>query len=191
MVSSNLVLLLIPIPVLLKLQIPSPRKPILLFLFSSAIFVIICTILRTYYSLKILSTLSIALGCADRDCFVVVIVASLPGIRPLFRNTRSIGSSNQARTTNKQSSGHLGSFPPKLRGNNKTYISPSSNHTDRFELLDWQERSLSQRRPPPADSEECILNHKQSLPDQRHPHGIKVTHELILEHDQIDSFVRH
>jgi hypothetical protein len=90
MVSSNLVLLLIPIPVLLKLQIPSPRKPILLFLFSSAIFVIICTILRTYYSLKILSTLSIALGCADRDCFVVVIVASLPGIRPLFRNTRWI-----------------------------------------------------------------------------------------------------
>ncbi|KAF7589990.1 hypothetical protein BBP40_003434 [Aspergillus hancockii] len=147
------------------------------------LFVIICTILCVYYSLKSLSNLSIALGWADRECFVAAIVASMPGIKPLFRNARWLGSSNRARTTSKQSSAHLGSLPSKLRGGNKTFISSSSKDTNRFELLDRQERS--HRRPPPGNSEECILDHKDGAPDTGHPQGLKLRLLSLLMYDTV------
>ncbi|KAE8146585.1 hypothetical protein BDV25DRAFT_48283 [Aspergillus avenaceus] len=189
-VLSDLVVLLVPIPVLLKLQIPLPRKLILIFLFSSGIFVIICSILRAYYSLKSLSTLSIALGWADRECFVAAIVASLPGIKPLFRNTRWLGSSNRNRSTDKQSSRYPGSYPQKFRGSSKTYVSSHSRDTDRFELLDHQGRSSAQKKLSTVESQESILP-KDERAVQESQQGIKVTRELILEHERPDAVPRH
>ena len=69
-------------------------------MFSSGFFIMICTILRAYYSLASITSLPIALGWASRECFVAAIVASLPGIKPLFRNTKILGSSNRKKSHN-------------------------------------------------------------------------------------------
>ncbi|PKY07415.1 hypothetical protein P168DRAFT_279388 [Aspergillus campestris IBT 28561] len=106
-VASDLLVMIIPIPILLKLQIPPARKIILIILFCSGIFVMISTVLRAYYSIKSINTLTIALGWADRECFVAAIIASLPGIKPLFRNTSWLGSG--ARSGKQGSGGSYGS----------------------------------------------------------------------------------
>ncbi|KAE8356256.1 hypothetical protein BDV28DRAFT_127282 [Aspergillus coremiiformis] len=152
---TDLLILLIPIPVLLKLQIPLPRKLILTFLFSSGIFVMICTILRTYYSLNDLASLAIALGWANRECFVAAIVASLPGIKPLFGKSKWLGSWNRGRPVKNAPA----SLSQRLRGGNQTFVSAA---VDRVELLD--------RRHEVGGCREV------------HPSGIQVTRELKVEH---------
>jgi len=80
--------MLIPLPMLWKLHIPIRRKIALVFLFCSGIFIIICSILRTYYSFSDISKITIAQSWADREGFVSMVVISTPGIWPLFRKCR-------------------------------------------------------------------------------------------------------
>lgn len=65
--STDVCVLLIPFPILFKLQVPLYRKIALGFLFSSGFFVMIATILRAYYSLRSIEDLPIALGWAVRE----------------------------------------------------------------------------------------------------------------------------
>ncbi|KAH8433347.1 uncharacterized protein LDX57_010982 [Aspergillus melleus] len=185
-VASDLVCLIIPIPVLAKLQIPLARKLVLVVLFSSGLFIMICTILRAYYSLKSISTLSIALGWADRECFVAAMVASLPGIKPLFRNTGWFGSTNRGKSSGKPT-GAYASFGSKYPGTNKTYVSSFGKDTDRFELIERQEKSMGTRQSSAGDSVEQILP-----PGEPHdPHRITVTREYILEEDRASPAPEH
>lgn len=172
-VVSDIIIILIPIPILVKLQVPLHRKAILTAMFSSGIFIMICTILRVYYSLKSLTTLSIALGWANRECFVAAIVVSLPGIKPLFRNTRWIGSSNRGKQynyTGPSSSGYNG-FGSKSSGNTKTYITSlvSSNRTGHVELQDVPtttttlgDRDSGDAKRASTASKELILNNSNT-----------------------------
>lgn len=134
-VVSDILIMVIPIPLLIKLQVPLHRKLILAVMFSSGIFIMICTVLRAYYSLESLSTLSIALGWANRECFVAAIVVSLPGIKPLFRSSRWIGSSRRYKGSNSYDTGpssgcNTGFSKGGSAGNTKTYISSfvANNH---------------------------------------------------------------
>ena len=178
--------LIIPIPVLVKLQIPTARKLVLLVLFSSGLFIMICSILRAYYSLKSISTLSIALGWADRECFVAAIVASLPGIKPLFRNTGWFGSTNRGKSTGKPT-GAYASFGSKFPGTNKTYVSSFGNDTDRFELIERQEKCMATRQSSLGESVEQIL----PPGDSHDPNRITVTREYILEEDRASPVPGH
>ena len=63
-------------------------------LFSMGFFCIIATILRAYYSLLSIDTLSIALGWASRETFVGTVVACAPGIKPLFSSAHWFRSSS-------------------------------------------------------------------------------------------------
>lgn len=180
-------------------------------MFSSGVFIMICTILRAYYSLKSLTTLSIALGWANRECFVAAIVVSLPGIKPLFRNTRWIGSSNRGKQynyTGPSSSGYNG-FGSKSSGNTKTYITSlvSGNRTRHMELQDvtmtatttMGDRNSDRKRASTA-SKELILNHDSARAQEEddagsgsrsgsgnengnHPLAIRVTREYTLERE--------
>jgi hypothetical protein len=76
--------MIIPMPLLLKVKVHWTRKLVLGLFFSSGAFVMIASILRSYYSLKSISDLPIALGWADREGFVAAVTVSLPGIKPLF-----------------------------------------------------------------------------------------------------------
>lgn len=172
-VVSDIIIILIPIPILVKLQVPLHRKAILTAMFSSGIFIMICTILRAYYSLKSLTTLSIALGWANRECFVAAIVVSLPGIKPLFRNTRWVGSSNRGKQynyTGPSSSGY-NNFGSKGSGNTKTYITSlvSSNRTGHVELHDVPtttttlgDRDSGDVKRASTASKELILNNNSA-----------------------------
>ena len=185
-VTSDIVIMIIPIPLLIKLQVPLQRKLILAVMFCSGIFIMICTILRAYYSLKSLTTLSIALGWANRECFVAAIVVSLPGIKPLFRNSRWLGSSNRGKSSNAPSSypygGGYGSSSKASAGNTKTYISSliSGNHNARrhYELDDVTISNTmvdaDEGKRASTASKELILGDDS---------GIRVTTEYTLEHE--------
>lgn len=147
--------MLIPVPILIKLQLPLARKIILVLMFSSGIFIMICTVLRAYYSLKDISTLNIALGWATRECFVAAIVVSLPGIKPLLRGSRWLGSSQPAEISSRYND--LDSSR-----NNKAFFSSRSgtrpDSPDNYELRGGPQTTVKASRASSAgESEEYIL----------------------------------
>lgn len=89
-------IMLIPMPLLFKLQVPLFRKLALGGIFSLGIFVVVCTILRCYYSLSSLENLPLALGWASRETFVATFAVCAPGIKPLFSKGRWFRSTNGA-----------------------------------------------------------------------------------------------
>ncbi|KAJ5517066.1 hypothetical protein N7527_008626 [Penicillium freii] len=186
-VLSDICIILIPIPILAKLQVPLQRKLILVLMFSSGIFIMICTVLRAYYSLSSITNLGTALGWADRECFVAAIVVSLPGIKPLFRNTSWLGSSNRKNSKNPyyRSDGHNG-FGSKASGNTKTFVTSRSRKSGGFELdsvLNTKGDRLSE-----TGSEEHILDSHLGaeipVSPGRDKMAIRVTTEYALESEQ-------
>jgi hypothetical protein len=101
--------LAIPMPLLFKVQIPLWRKIALMVLFGSGLFVIITTILRTYYSLMSINQLPIAMGWSSREMFVGTIVVCLPGIKPVFRNMGWFGLRTQSKSGSAAPTGGNGS----------------------------------------------------------------------------------
>lgn len=163
-------------------------------MFSSGIFIMICTILRAYYSLASITSLPIALGWADRECFVAAIVASLPGIKPLFRNTRLLGSTNRKKSGNPyyDSEGY-NNFGSKASGKTKTFISSrrSGSHARHFELDSVLQTKNDDGRTSSGNSEEYILEStKDPRPSitgasiQQNDLAIHVTTEYSLESEQ-------
>lgn len=74
----------IPLPLLWQAQLPIGRKLILGVFFASGIFIIIATLLRTFYALRSLTDLLIATQWATREYLITAIVVSAPAIKPLF-----------------------------------------------------------------------------------------------------------
>ncbi|KAI0002794.1 hypothetical protein F4779DRAFT_622095 [Xylariaceae sp. FL0662B] len=74
----------IPLPLLWQAKLPITRKLILGVLFSSGIFIIIATLLRTFYSLRSLLDLLVATAWATREYLVTAFVVSAPAIKPLL-----------------------------------------------------------------------------------------------------------
>ncbi|KAL4989897.1 hypothetical protein BDW68DRAFT_175453 [Aspergillus falconensis] len=192
-VLSDVCILVIPIPILAKLQVPIQRKIVLAAMFSSGVFIIVCTVLRAYYSLHSITSLPIALGWADRECFVAAIVASLPGIKPLFRNTRLLGSSNRKRSNNPcYNSEGYNNFGSKASGNTKTFVSSRSrgSHGRHFELNSVLPTRNMDTRVCSGNSEEYILesatDRRPSItrPYQKNDLAIHVTTEYTLESEQ-------
>lgn len=177
-VLSDLLIMAIPIPLLVKLQVPLHRKVILTVMFSSGVFIMVCTVLRAYYSLKSLSTLSIALNWANRECFVAAIVVSLPGIKPLFRNSRWIGTGYYRRYGYKGSSsrygysGGGGTTGPSITGGSKNgartktlvaYDHRDNGHRSHGDDVDDEDgfelAHVHDNRPASSASKEAIINH--------------------------------
>ncbi|OTA98954.1 hypothetical protein M426DRAFT_68774 [Hypoxylon sp. CI-4A] len=83
-IISDLGIMAIPLPLLWQVKISITRKLILGFLFSSGIFIIIATLLRTVYSLRSILDLLVATQWATREYLVTAFVVSAPAIKPLF-----------------------------------------------------------------------------------------------------------
>lgn len=176
---------------------PLQRKVILVVMFSSGIFIMICTILRAHYSLGNITNLPIALGWADRECFVAAIVASLPGIKPLFRNMHWLGSSNpkgyQSSFHNSSGYNHFGS---RTSGKTKTFISSrrrSGSNARNFEMDSVTPRT-EESRLSSGESEKYILEGTKGVTTttspalgdaaDHEPLAIHVTTEYSLHHEQ-------
>jgi hypothetical protein len=186
MTRSDACIILIPIPILAKLQIPLQRKIILVVMFSSGIFIMISTILRAYYSLSSITNLGTALGWADRECFVAAIVVSLPGIKPLFRNTRWLGSSNRKNSKNPYYHSDGYNATGSKTGKTKAFVSSRSRKSGGFELDDVLNTNKGSRVSD-AGSEEYILEGSRQVPagaGKQDPMAIRVTTEYTLEREQ-------
>jgi hypothetical protein len=158
-------------------------------MFSSGIFIMICTILRAYYSLSSITNLGTALGWADRECFVAAIVVSLPGIKPLFRNARWLGSTNRKHTKNPyDNSDGFNGFRSKASGKTNTFVSSRPHKSRGFEL-DGTLHTRKDSQVSEAGSEEYILERDKAIDppassSQQDPMAIRVTTEYILEREQ-------
>lgn len=167
-------------------------------MFSSGIFIMICTILRAHYSLGDITNLPIALGWADRECFVAAIVVSLPGIKPLFRNTRWLGSSNRKQSGSGPYYGSEGynHFGSKVSGKTRTFISSRKSGSvggRRFEVDSVLQKTDRGDAGSDGGSEEYILDNVKGPPTAglSRGHGengdglaIRVTTEYTLESEQ-------
>ncbi|KAJ5322526.1 hypothetical protein N7452_010815 [Penicillium brevicompactum] len=185
-VMSDVCIILIPIPILAKLQVPLQRKLILVIMFSSGIFIMICTILRAYYSLSSITNLGTALGWADRECFVAAIVVSLPGIKPLFRNTSWLGSTNRKNSKSPYYNSEYNGFGSKASGKTKTFVTSRSRKSGGFEM-DSVLHTNKGSRASEAGSEEHILERNiADVPASpgRDRMAIRVTTEYALETEQ-------
>ncbi|KAK6952055.1 hypothetical protein Daesc_006584 [Daldinia eschscholtzii] len=83
-IISDFGIMAIPLPLLWQVKIPVYRKLILGLFFSSGIFIIVATLLRTVYSLRSLLDLLVATQWATREYVVTAFVVSAPAIKPLF-----------------------------------------------------------------------------------------------------------
>jgi hypothetical protein len=148
--------MLIALPLLFGLQVSLQRKIILGLMFSSGIFVMICAILRVYFSFLSIESLSVSLGWATRESFVAAVVVSLPGIKPLFRNSRLFGSANGRQTPGgKYGSNGLSSM--KSGAHTHTKITSRSHNRDRSYELSSGMKGPKSHRVSSGDSEEYIL----------------------------------
>lgn len=178
-----------PILVLRKLQVPLQRKIILTVMFMSGIFIMICSILRCYYSLGDISSLSTALQWADRECFVAAVIVSLPGIKPLFRGVRWLGVSDysNSRSKNPYSSQGYNKFASRNDERGPAYSFPERNRMELGTIPGGTRKGASSE-----ESERPILDGKNNVitsvgpgsqgpPAQPNPFSIHVTTEYSLE----------
>ncbi|CRG83327.1 putative protein Mb3657 [Talaromyces islandicus] len=93
-VVTDFGILIIPFPMLLEAQLSRRQKISLGFLFSSGIFVMICAVVRAYYSLSNINDLSIALGWASREILVASIVVCAPSFKPILSRAKAAISGN-------------------------------------------------------------------------------------------------
>jgi len=82
-IATDLILLLIPVPLLIKVNISLLRKFFIGSLLSSGIFVIIATVLRIYFCVKSKGVNDVTIW-AVRECTVALLVINLPIIAPFF-----------------------------------------------------------------------------------------------------------
>ncbi|KAH9906912.1 hypothetical protein F4778DRAFT_778344 [Xylariomycetidae sp. FL2044] len=87
-VVTDLGIIAIPLPMLLQSTLSLRRKLSLGILFSSGVFVMTCSIVRAYYSLANIESLTVALGWASREILVAAIVVCAPSIKPLVSQAK-------------------------------------------------------------------------------------------------------
>lgn len=97
--------MIIPVPLLWNLQASFRRKLALACLFCSGIFIICCTVLRTYYVFTNSLLQSTGVAWAGREGTVSMIVISAPGIWPLFRRSHWFSKSYQKSSDQENSGG--------------------------------------------------------------------------------------
>ncbi|KAL4866581.1 hypothetical protein BDV12DRAFT_187336 [Aspergillus spectabilis] len=96
-IISDLVLVWIPIPILVRLQ---AKKLMIGALLCSGIFIIVAALLRCSLALSNINKINVAAIWAVRETFVAIIVVNAPAIKPLFNmstwtnRSKAAGSSN-------------------------------------------------------------------------------------------------
>ncbi|KAB8266137.1 hypothetical protein BDV32DRAFT_1502 [Aspergillus pseudonomiae] len=181
-VVNNLAIMCVPIPLILHAQIPFSQKIVLVALFSSGIFVMICAVLRAYLSVRDINHLSTALGWASREGFVSAFIVCAPGIKPLFTRIgwfKSYGSSNNNGNnyawTHKSRTSR---FSHQSREFN-TLISTSEAHPYEMSSRAW----VGRRRDSTGESQEHIIEAMPHKPGDGPEHGIVVTTNVTLAHE--------
>lgn len=96
-VSSDLMMLLIPLPILIRAQLPLKKKLILCGVFSLGIFVILAAVLNRYYNFT-LPYNPVFLNWYVGELSTAVFVANIPLCWPLLRRVFKVGTFNDKRS---------------------------------------------------------------------------------------------
>ncbi|KAE8373715.1 hypothetical protein BDV26DRAFT_296705 [Aspergillus bertholletiae] len=180
---NDLAIMCVPIPLILNAKIPASQKIVLVALFSSGIFVMICAILRAYLSVRDLDHLPTALGWASREGFVSAFIVCAPGIKPLFTRIgwfKSYGSSNNYdnnyNPSHKSRTGRLTSRPSREFN---TLTSTNEVHPYEMPSMAWNGR----RRDTSGESQEHIIQETPDKHADNPEHGIVVTTDVTFAHE--------
>ncbi|GES57977.1 hypothetical protein ATEIFO6365_0004005300 [Aspergillus terreus] len=114
-VTTDAILLTIPLPILAKVRIPLRRKLVIGILLCGGVFVMVATLLRCILSLQSIDSINTSTIWAIRETFVAILSVNAPCIKPLFSSTVWLGSSRE--TSNK--GGRLGSYSLSVFGKSK------------------------------------------------------------------------
>ena len=91
-ISSDLIMLLIPLPLLIKARLPMKRKLVLCGVFSLGIFVILASILNRYYNFTEPYGSLIYLNWYSGETSTAVMVANIPHCWPILSRIFNLGS---------------------------------------------------------------------------------------------------
>ncbi|KAL2827219.1 hypothetical protein BDW59DRAFT_179220 [Aspergillus cavernicola] len=180
-IITDLAVMCVPIPLVIVARIPISQKAILIALFCSGIFVMICAVLRAYYSVTNINTLATALGWASRECFVSVFIVCAPGIKPLFARFRwfrtNLSNSNEYSNTKSRSK----TFQSKNSSLNfNTLI--SAHEREPYEMAPAVGWKKHKSRGSSDESQEYIISSSEHVKGDDHGDsmGIRVTTDVHL-----------
>ncbi|KAJ5722971.1 hypothetical protein N7488_001006 [Penicillium malachiteum] len=173
-IVSDLAIMAVPIPMIIKAGIPGPQKLLLCLLFSSGIFVMTAAVLHAYYSVKDISTLSTALSWASREAFVSAFTVCASGIKPLVSNSRWF--STHGSTSGGITSAANGKRPSMLPGS-KSLGRPTGHSFELSSALTWGKS----RRDSSAESQENIIVQTKTSGD--HSDGSRSRNEIVVTTD--------
>ncbi|KAG9241497.1 hypothetical protein BJ878DRAFT_520441 [Calycina marina] len=164
-ISSDLMMLCIPLPLLIRSKIPTPKKLILCGLFGLAIFVILCAGLSKYYSF------THPFGSEwtfwyIREASTSILVANIPMCWSLLRRLFNVRSFNESSYGGAKSTNPTHNSGPGFSSKNKGTMLSSmpNNQTPRSENrgnVSWWERDGNAIRLGKTESEENIVGGKQ------------------------------
>ncbi|KAE8353473.1 hypothetical protein BDV28DRAFT_107261 [Aspergillus coremiiformis] len=187
-ILNDLAIMCVPIPLIMGARIPTPQKVVLMTLFSSGVFVMICSILRAYYSVRDIHHLPIALGWASREGFVSAFIVCAPGIKPLFTRAgwfRSYGSSdnyaNNYASSHKSKTGRLTSRHGRELN---TLHSRKETHPYELSSMPW----TGGRSDPSGESQEHIIEAMEHKRGDSPEHGIVVATDITLSHEDLTTY---
>lgn len=191
--------MVVPMPLLFKVQVSTGRKLILGMFFCSAIFVMVATILRAYYSLRSIADLPIALGWADREGFVATITVCLPGIKPLFSKRVWYPNSSKG-ATGQSASGYSSGFGGKMSSKNgvdtsdRSTLDPMDRYFEMVSTHTWRNhKPMGAQRLSKCESDEEVIisSDSQESKAQEDSADIFVTREyrVSTEEPREDSTV--
>ncbi|KAL8663811.1 MAG: hypothetical protein Q9168_008030 [Polycauliona sp. 1 TL-2023] len=120
-ITSDLMMLYIPLPILIKARLPMKRKIILCGVFSLGVLVILSAILNRYYNFTEPYGSLVYLNWYTGEAATSVFVANIPHLWPLLSKIFSLGAFNSLRRTGGGSSGNGNSSGKGF------YTKPSTN----------------------------------------------------------------
>ncbi|KAI9642124.1 hypothetical protein NHQ30_008925 [Ciborinia camelliae] len=195
-ILSDLGVMAIPLPILFAARMPLYRKLILGVLFCSGIFVIVAVILRVYFSLGDIGSLSTATSWALRESFISVITATAPGIKPLFNRSSWIESTMNETTHMDRKTAAASRLDPATRksvGGNITTITGSNDAQRGVSGRQYIELGRSVNWPKKGKKDSVDVKNKElsaSSSSQEHivaenddEFAIHVTTEYTLQHE--------
>ncbi|KAI9746072.1 MAG: hypothetical protein M1818_000753 [Claussenomyces sp. TS43310] len=188
-ISSDCLMLLIPIPLVVRMQVPWRRKLGILIVFSLGIFVILSAVLSKYDSLSNIYS-SEFIFWYSREAFVAVYVSNIPIIWPLVRRlgkhwptrltiTKAYGSASglrrtktRTKTTRPSQTGTPSGVTTLVQGQQSTTGSTSKQDLELGNSL-WEANG----RPTVENS----TNHS------RQGQGIRMSTTLQMEEEHVES----
>ncbi|KAJ0423084.1 hypothetical protein BJY00DRAFT_310681 [Aspergillus carlsbadensis] len=131
-VISDIVLVGVPIPMLIKLQANWVQKLVIGILLCSGIFIVIAAFLRCMLAISSIDQINVAAIWAVRETFVAMVVVNAPALKPLFRLStwrspfRRNGSSNE----------YALSSQSRAQGSKHAQFKSASRNADAYTVLD-------------------------------------------------------